>query len=43
VLSTIRQLEEGQRAVALYRSHPDVTVPEDFVTMIKSLMDQLGS
>ena len=43
VLSTIRQLEQGQRAVALYRSHSDVTVPEDFVTMIKSLMDQLGT
>lgn len=43
VLSTIRQLEQGQRAIALYRSHPDVTVPKDFVTMIKSLINQLGA
>jgi DNA-directed RNA polymerase specialized sigma24 family protein len=43
VLSTIRQLEEGQRAVALYRSHPDVTVPKDFVTMIKSLINQFSA
>ena len=43
LLSTIRQLEEGQRAVALYRSHPDVTVPKDFVTMIKSLINQFSA
>lgn len=43
VLSKIRQLEGGQRAVALYRSHPDVTVPEDLVTMVKSLINQLGT
>jgi RNA polymerase sigma factor (sigma-70 family) len=43
VLSTIRQLEEGQRAVALYRSHPNVTVPKDFVTMIKSVINQFSA
>ena len=43
VLSTIRQLEEGQRAVALYRSHSNVAVPDDFATRIKSLIDQLST
>ena len=43
VLSMIRQLEGGQRAIALYRSHPDVTVPKDFVIMIKSLLNQLSA
>ena len=43
VLSTIRQLEEGQRAVALYRSHSNVAVPDDFATRIKSLINQLST
>jgi hypothetical protein len=43
ILSKIRQLEESQRAVALYRSHPDVPAPEDFVNMIKSLINQLSA
>lgn len=42
VLSMIRQLEGGQQAIALYRSHPDVTVPKDFVIMIK-LLNQLSA
>jgi len=41
VLSTIRRLEEGQRAVALYRSHPDVAASVDFVTMVESLINQI--
>jgi hypothetical protein len=42
VLSTIRRLEEGQRAVALYRSHPNVAPSADFVTIVKSLINQIS-
>ncbi len=38
VLATIRSLEETQRAVALYRSHPQYTVPE-FTAAVKKLLD----
>jgi len=37
VLVSIRKLEEAQRAVALYRSHPEYTVP-DFVGMVRQLL-----
>jgi RNA polymerase sigma factor (sigma-70 family) len=38
VLVNIRRLEEAQRAVALYRSHPEYAVP-DFVTTVRHLLD----
>lgn len=37
VLASIRRLEEAQRAVALYRSHPKYTVP-DFVARVRRLI-----
>jgi DNA-directed RNA polymerase specialized sigma24 family protein len=37
VLTKIRELEEMQRAVVLYRTHPDYTVP-DFSATIRSLV-----
>lgn len=37
VLTKIRELEEMQRAVVLYRTHPDCTVP-DFLATIRSLV-----
>jgi len=40
VLNEIRKLEDGQRAVALYRLHPEYTAPENFVHMVKSLIDR---
>ncbi len=40
VLREIRKLEEAQRAVALYRSHPGHTVPESFVAMVKDLIER---
>jgi len=38
VLNKIRTLEETQRAVALYRSHPELASPEDFVPFVKKLV-----
>ncbi len=38
VLAEIRKLEDTQRAVALYRSHPDYSVPSSFIAMIKNLL-----
>ena len=38
VLSKIRELEESQRAVALYRSHPEPHSPEDFVPFVRKLV-----
>jgi RNA polymerase sigma factor (sigma-70 family) len=37
VLASIRRLEEVQRAVALYRSHPEYTVP-DLVVTVRQLL-----
>ena len=42
VLADIRKLEEAQRTVAIYRSHPDYAVP-DFVTAVRHLLDLGGS
>jgi RNA polymerase sigma factor (sigma-70 family) len=39
VLTKIRELEEMQRTVVLYRSHPDYTVP-DFSATIRSLVSR---
>lgn len=39
VLATIRSLEETQRAVALYRSHPEYAVPE-FTTAVRNLLGE---
>ncbi len=38
VLSEIRKLEDTQRTVALYRTHPQFSVPLNFVTMVKNLI-----
>jgi RNA polymerase sigma factor (sigma-70 family) len=40
VLSAIRKLKDGQRAVAIYRSHPMFPVPSDFTTLVHDLVDQ---
>jgi hypothetical protein len=37
VLTEIRRLEETQRAVALFRSHPEYTVP-DFTAAVTALL-----
>jgi RNA polymerase sigma factor (sigma-70 family) len=37
VLASIRKLEEAQRAVALYRSHPEYRAP-DFVARVRQLL-----
>jgi RNA polymerase sigma factor (sigma-70 family) len=42
VLADIRKLEEAQRMVAIYRSHPEYAVP-DFVTAVRHLLDLGGS
>ncbi len=42
VLADIRKLEEAQRTVAIYRSHPEYAVP-DFVTAVRHLLDLGGS
>lgn len=42
VLADIRKLEEAQRTVAVYRSHPEYAVP-DFVTAVRQLLDRGGS
>jgi RNA polymerase sigma factor (sigma-70 family) len=42
VLTDIRKLEEAQRTVAIYRSHPDYAVP-DFVTAVRHLLNLGGS
>jgi hypothetical protein len=39
VLSEIRKLEEAQRSVALYRSHLQLAVKDDFVSIMKNLID----
>jgi RNA polymerase sigma factor (sigma-70 family) len=39
VLNEIRKLEDTQRAVALYRSHPEYAVQENFVGMVKVLIN----
>jgi RNA polymerase sigma factor (sigma-70 family) len=38
LLSTIRRLENAQRAVALYRSHPEYNSPEDFTAAVRRLV-----
>jgi RNA polymerase sigma factor (sigma-70 family) len=38
VLRTIRQLEQGRRAAALYRSHPDLAPSTPFNTWLKQLL-----
>jgi hypothetical protein len=38
VLHEIRRLEEAQRAVALYRSHPAPAVSGSFVAMVRELI-----
>lgn len=38
VLASIRRLEEAQRAVALYRSHPEYSVP-NFVGTVRRLLE----
>ncbi|MGH7494335.1 MAG: RNA polymerase sigma factor [bacterium] len=38
VLNQVRALEETQRAVALYRSHPEPASPEDFVPFVRKLV-----
>jgi RNA polymerase sigma factor (sigma-70 family) len=37
VLEEIRQIEAGDRAAALYRSHPDVRQETDFVSFVRQL------
>jgi len=37
VLADVRKLEEAQRTVAIYRSHPEYAVP-DFVTAVRHLL-----
>ena len=41
VLADIRKLEEAQRTVAIYRSHPEYAVP-DFVTAVRHLLNLGG-
>jgi len=38
LLSTIRRLEDAQRAVAVYRSHPEYNSPTDFTAAVKRLV-----
>jgi RNA polymerase sigma factor (sigma-70 family) len=38
VLREIRNLEELQRTVALYRSHPEPRMPADFTTLVQSVL-----
>ncbi|MGH7451026.1 MAG: RNA polymerase sigma factor [bacterium] len=40
ILREIRRLEEAQRAVALYRSHPAPAVAESFVAMVRDLLEK---
>ncbi len=42
VLADIRKLEEAQRTVAIYRSHPEYAVP-DFVAAVRHLLNLGGS
>lgn len=42
VLADIRKLEEAQRTVAIYRSHPNYAAP-DFVTAVRHLLNLGGS
>lgn len=39
VVSEIRRLEILRRATALYRSHPDFSVPEDFTRRVRQLLE----
>lgn len=39
VLGTIRDLEETQRAAALYRSHPDPVPAQDFTSWLRTTLD----
>lgn len=39
VLGTIRDLEEAQRAAALYRSHPDPVPACDFISWLRTTLD----
>ncbi len=41
LLSTIRQLEETRRSVALYRSHPSPVVTRDFVDQLDALVSDM--
>lgn len=38
IVHEIRKLEEAQRAVALYRSHPDYAAPERVATIVEELI-----
>lgn len=40
VLAQIRQLEDTRRAAALYRSHPEATPSDAFVSWLKRLLDE---
>lgn len=40
VLERIRQLEETQRAAALYRSHPDLAPSESFTAWLRQVLDE---
>ena len=40
VLERIRQLEEAQRAAALYRSHPDPVPSESFTAWLRQMFDE---
>jgi hypothetical protein len=39
VLKELRKLDETRRTVALYRSHPEYAVLEDFSAMVRNLLD----
>ncbi len=41
LLEQIQQMDELERAAALFRSHPDYAAPTDFITSIKSLVDSI--
>ena len=40
VLTAIRNLRNGQRAVAIYRSHPEFAPPAGFASWVRNLVDQ---
>jgi RNA polymerase sigma factor (sigma-70 family) len=40
VLTAIRKLKDGQRAVAIYRSHPEFSTPDGFASWVRDLVDR---
>jgi hypothetical protein len=40
VLAAIRTLKNGQRAVAIYRSHPEFSAPDGFASWVRELVDK---